>query len=165
MYVFEDQILWQFQKAFFFKNLGMASKPPWKPYLLNDPSERNSDPQSPLKLKNYFLTFFSRMLVSKDIGVRGLGPNPKIFKKYFLELSYNLLLKNLSHLCYIFYFVLPTWVTVMYLGFIYCQVLCPFLSLNFDLWKKNADWHLSRFSPTHQPPANFFGVKWKVWPK
>ena len=33
----------------------------------------------------YFLTFFSRMLLSKDTGVRGLGPNPKIFEKYFLE--------------------------------------------------------------------------------
>ena len=42
----------------------------------------------------YFLPFFSRILLSKDTGV---GPNHKIFEKYFLELSYNLLFKNMQH--------------------------------------------------------------------
>ena len=46
--------------------------------------EKSEGSRPPLKLKNNGIS-------------RGLGCNAKIFKKHFLELSYNLVFKNLSH--------------------------------------------------------------------
>ena len=49
----------------------------------------------------------------------------------------------------------------------YCQALCPFWSLIFDLWPLTFEngQRLTLKSPWPTPPIKlFFGLIWKVWP-
>ena len=65
----------------------------------------------------YFLHFYQRIQVSS-----GLGCNAKIFKKHFLELSYNLVFKKyVSHLWAIYFFRKPFRATVYCLFIVFLK--------------------------------------------
>ena len=68
--------------------------------------EKSEESRPPLKLKNNGGQLFSLGCFFQKIGVsRGLGCNRKIFKKHFLELSYNLVFKNMHHTSELFIFL------------------------------------------------------------
>ena len=82
--------------------------------------EKSEESRPPLKLKNNTFCHFSLGCFFQKLGVsRGLGCNRKIFKKHFLELSYNLVFKKYaSHHWAIYYFRNPFRATVTCMVFI-----------------------------------------------
>ena len=48
---------------------------------------------------------------------------------------------------------------------IYCQALCQYWSLIFDLWKWTKTDTGVNFSNHTYHQQTFFGLKWRVWPK
>ena len=118
IHIFEDQITCQLQKVIF-ENLGIASKPPWKPYLLKEGFWRKMLENRP-QLFFYFLLFsknpsnclktailpllFSRMLLLKDAVFKGAWMSCKNFQKslFGIVLKFGLQ-KYVSHLWAIYF--------------------------------------------------------------